>query len=107
MSSSVKVATGASDVGFGGSGVLAGLGVAVIGGLYLAGPSVLNISKATLGLSAIIVGVMLWLMFTDVTKLTTMVKDNQLVALAFGCVVAADLVMHAGLVFKYPALAIA
>jgi hypothetical protein len=107
MSSAVAVDTSASSVGFGGSGVLAGLGLAVIGGVYLAGPSILNLSKATLGLSAIIVGIVLWLLLTDAKKLGSLVADNNLVSLALACVVGLDLVMHAGVVFKYPALAIA
>lgn len=107
MSNTVAVNTSASNVGFGGSGVLAGLGIALIGGVYLAGPSILNISKAVLGISALVIGILLWLMLTDVTKLSDLLANNQLVCLALTCVVAIDLVLHGGLIFKYPALAIA
>jgi hypothetical protein len=103
--STVSVDTSASSVGVSGSTVLAGLGIAVVGGFYLAGFNTKNLSTATLAVSAVIVGVMLWLMLTDVKKLGNLIMDNQMVALGMGCVLGLELVMHGGLLMKYPAFA--
>lgn len=107
MSKAVSVNTSSSNVGFGGTGVLIGLGLAVVGGVYMAGPSILNISTVTVCMAGLIVGIVLWLLLTDVNKLSGLIADNQLVALVLACVVGLDVLLHGGLVFKYPSMAIA
>lgn len=106
MSDPVNVKTSASDVGSVGVGTLAGVGAACAGLVYMAVTGNLSVNKlsmATLAASVLVVGIVLWLMLTDVKKLSDLIVNNQLVAVVAACAVGLDLVMQGGVLFKYPA----
>ncbi len=102
MGENITVATSASEVGISGMGVLAAVGVAVAGGLYMAGFNAKNISYAAVGLSMVILAIVLWILLTDVAKLGKLITDNQLVALVLTCVLGAGVAQHGALAFKMP-----
>jgi len=95
--STVNVQTNASAVGGNGIGVLLGVG-AVVGTLVYtsleSAAKFRNVARSALLLASVILAVVLYLMLTDVGKLTNLIGNNQLVALVLTCLVAADVALH-------------
>lgn len=102
--STAAVDTSASSVGFGGSGVLAGVGVVAAAGCYFLGVDgifdSINVSKITLVMSIIIMAIVLWLMLTDIKKFGSLVTENQLVAIVLACVVGLEVLLHGYMVVR-------
>lgn len=92
--SGVSVATDASSVGANGIGVLIAVGAVVAYGVNSAGANFKNLSYYSAVLAMVIVGVVLWLLLTDVKKLTDLVAANQLVSIVLAGIVAVGPLMQ-------------
>jgi hypothetical protein len=96
---SVDVKTNANDVGVGGVGVLMGVGAAVAGAVYWKFKSNMAtwqvITRSSIILSFLIMAIVMWLLLTNVEKLSKLVLNNQLVCLVLSSIVALGLLSGA------------
>lgn len=103
------IKTEANDVGADGMGVLFGVGVAAIAGLYTVSKAVHGtdriIATTSLILASVITAIVMWLMLTDFEKMCKLFAANQLVSFVFASIIGVALVSSGAVVYRAPALA--